>query len=55
MKELLQKLFIKYGGYSSEEDLLAMHKLIDAFIAKMDINNDGLITKEEVFKFYKKN
>ena len=55
MKDLLQKLFLKHGAYNSAEELSNIDKIIDAFVKRIDINNDGYITKEEVYKFYKKN
>ena len=55
MKDLLQKLFLKHGAYNSAEELSNIDKIIDAFVKRIDINNDGHITKEEVYKFYKKN
>jgi len=55
LKELLQKLFLKHGACNSAEESLNIDNIIDAFIKRIDINSDGYITKEEVYKFYKKN
>lgn len=46
MRELLEKLFRKYGNYSSREDEEYLSKIIEAFIKRIDVNNDGNITKE---------
>lgn len=55
MKELLDKLFRKYGNYTTKEDDEYLSKIIDAFVKRIDMDNDGYITKDEIYKFYKKN
>ncbi len=41
---MLGKLFKKYGNYSSKEDNEYLNKIIEVFIKRIDVNNDGFIT-----------
>lgn len=52
---MLDKLFRKYGNYTTKQDNEYLSQIIEVFIKRIDVNNDGFITKEEVYKFYKKN